>query len=171
MEQGYLGDIADFANGKTRPPQIPNGIVPIYGGNGILGYTNQQNSVGETLVIGRVGAYCGSLYFENRPIWVTDNALRAIPKKDFYSKYLYFLFRSLELNSLAEGSGHPLLTQKLLKSIEIIIPTDEEVLQFNKIVDPLFQKKFINRSQITTLEHLRDTLLPKLMSGAVRVRL
>lgn len=170
-EEGNLGEIADFANGRSRPPQAPGNVIPIYGGNGVLGYTDIANSDGETIVIGRVGAYCGSLYFENRPIWVTDNALRVIPKQDIFTKYLFYLLQSLELNSMAEGSSHPLLTQTLLRSIEIVIPPNKRVLGFNSVVNPIFQKKFNNQSQIHTLEKLRDTILPKLMSGEVRVRL
>nr|AGC72449.1 type I restriction-modification system, specificity subunit S [uncultured bacterium A1Q1_fos_493] len=166
-----LESLGDFSNGKSRPPQVENGPIPIYGGNGILGFTDIYNSEGESIVIGRVGAYCGSLYFENRPIWVTDNALLATPKRADFSKYLFYLLLSLNLNSMAEGSSHPLLTQKLLNSIEIPVHTETAILQFNEVVEPMFAKRFKNLSQIKTLEVLRDTLLPKLMSGEVRVQL
>ena len=68
-----LGDIVTFGNGKVRPNS--KGNIPIYGGNGILGYCDKFNYSGETIIVGRVGAYCGSVYYENRPIWVSDNAL------------------------------------------------------------------------------------------------
>ena len=61
-----LGDIVTFKNGKERPTIIGN--IPVYGGNGILGYTSEKNQDKETIIIGRVGAYCGSVYFENRPV-------------------------------------------------------------------------------------------------------
>ncbi|MBN2541641.1 restriction endonuclease subunit S [bacterium] len=63
-----LGKLLVFGNGKTRPKSA--GEIPIYGGNGIMGYTNQKNYEYETIIIGRVGAYCGSVYYENKPIWV-----------------------------------------------------------------------------------------------------
>jgi len=50
-----LGDIVRFGNGKTRPKT--EGEFPVYGGNGILGYVSQSNYEGETIIIGRVGAY------------------------------------------------------------------------------------------------------------------
>ncbi|OQW90558.1 MAG: hypothetical protein BWK79_19550 [Beggiatoa sp. IS2] len=65
-------------------------FILIYGGNGILGYTAETNYEDETIVIGRVGAYCGATYYENRPIWVSDNALSAKPKNDNDAKFLYF---------------------------------------------------------------------------------
>ena len=79
-----LGDILHFGNGKTRPKH--DGDIPVYGGNGVLGYANQSNYEGETIVIGRVGAYCGAVYYENRPIWVSDNALSAFPKSGYDTK-------------------------------------------------------------------------------------
>mgnify|MGYP000182454807 FL=1 len=78
-----LDECTEIKNGKSRPKI--NGTIPIYGGNGILDYCNVSNVKGETIIIGRVGAYCGSVYFENKEIWVSDNALFAKPKSDFNS--------------------------------------------------------------------------------------
>jgi len=77
-EEGKLEDIALFFNGKSRPSE--GGSIPIYGGNGILGCTNVSNYSEKSIIVGRVGAYCGSLYFESRDIWVSDNALLVKPK-------------------------------------------------------------------------------------------
>lgn len=55
-----LKEIIVFKNGKKKPSS--EGSIPIYGGNGILGYTDQSNQDGESLIIGRVGAYCGCVY-------------------------------------------------------------------------------------------------------------
>ena len=87
-KQCLLGEIVKFGNDKSRPKT--EGIHPIYGGNGILAYTSETNYEGEIIVIGRVGAYCGATYYENRPIWVSDNALAATPKDNNNAKYLYY---------------------------------------------------------------------------------
>ncbi len=170
-EEGVLGDVADFNNGKSRPGSIENGTVPIYGGNGILGFTSSSNTDGISIIIGRVGAYCGSLYIENKPIWITDNALSAKPKNEKHSSYLFYLLKSFNLNQMAEGSSHPLLTQTLLNSILVIIPSKAKIDAFCEFADSTLQKIFFNQSQIRILEKLRDTLLPKLMSGEVKVTL
>ena len=168
-ERGRLGDIASFFNGKSRPNEIKNGSIPIYGGNGILGSTDRSNYSGMSIIIGRVGAYCGSLYLENKEIWVSDNALLSRPKNSNYIYFLFYLLKSLDLNSMAEGSSHPLLTQTLLNSIDIIIPPLEKVNSFDFQVKALWNKIYHNLTQIRTLTQLRDTLLPKLMCGEVRV--
>ena len=168
-EKDILSYFAEFFNGKARPKE--EGSVPIYGGNGILGYTNKSNYSGKSIIIGRVGAYCGSLYFENKDIWVSDNALLVKAKRDKTTQYLYYLLKSLDLNSMAEGSSHPLLTQTLLRSIEIQKPPINKILEFESLVDALQQKINSNKSKIHTLTTLRDTLLPKLMNGEVKMKM
>ena len=166
-EEGKLSYFADFFNGKSRPNEL--GTIPIYGGNGILGYTNKSNYFGKSIIVGRVGAYCGSLYYENKEIWVSDNALLVKPKFDNTTHFLFYLMKTLDLNSMAEGSSHPLLTQTLLKSIEILIPPIQKVNEFDKLVEDIRIKIDSNNNQIRTLTSMRDSLLPKLMSGEVRV--
>ncbi len=168
-KEGCLEDIASFHNGKRPDSIINGGNIPIYGGNGVLGYSANYNYEGTTVIVGRVGAYCGSLYIEQNPIWVSDNALVAKPIKSKYSSFLFFLLKYLNLNEMAEGSSHPLLTQTLLKSIPIILPPPELIESFVSQVDIWLNKINSNDNQTQTLETLRDTLLPKLMSGAVRV--
>ena len=168
-EDGCLGDLASFHNGKKRPDETIGGGVPIYGGNGILGYANLSNYDGTTIIVGRVGAYCGSLYIEHSPVWVSDNALVARSKQSKHSTFLFNLLKSFELNGMAEGSSHPLLTQTLLKAIPLPLPPDELIESYILEADLWLEKIEHNKSKIQTLEKLRDTLLPKLMSGEVRV--
>ncbi len=170
-EDGCLGDVASFHNGKKRPDDIIVGNIPIYGGNGILGYADKSNYEGITVIIGRVGAYCGSLYIERNPVWISDNALVAKPINKEHSSILFFLLKNLQLNEMAEGSSHPLLTQTLLKSIQIILPPEHLIEPFVCQADTWLNKIYKNNKQIRTLEKLRDMLLPKLMSGEVRVQL
>ena len=83
--------------------------------------------------------------------------------------YLFYLLKSMELNSMAEGSSHPLLTQTLLKSIDIRVHPWQKVLNFNEQVSEFWNNIYANQTQILTLTQTRDTLMPKLMSGEVRV--
>ena len=115
-----LSDAVKFGNGKVRPNN--EGLIPVYGGNGILGFGNEFNYKDDTIVIGRVGAYCGAVYYENRPIWISDNALSAKPTAISNAKFIYYYLKNLDLNQFAEGSSHPLVTQTLLNSIDISIP-------------------------------------------------
>ncbi|MBS1437254.1 MAG: restriction endonuclease subunit S [Bacteroides sp.] len=155
-----LGDIISLGNGKVRPKDI--GDIPVYGGNGILGYCNSSNYDGEIIVIGRVGAYCGSVYYENRPIWISDNALAAKSKKEYSTKFIYYLLKKLRLNDYAEGSSHPLITQNLLNAIDVLFIDDiEEQKSIASILSSLDDKIDLLYQENKTLEAMAETLFRK----------
>lgn len=157
MQNCKLGDVIKFGNGKVRPSS--EGATPIYGGNGILGYSADANYVGETVVIGRVGAYCGATYYENQPIWVSDNALSAKPKDKNNAKYLFYFLKHLDLNQHAQGSSHPLVTQTLLNSIDVEIVGDpDEQKAIAAVLTSLDDKVDLLHRQNKTLEAMAETL-------------
>ena len=118
-----LGDVIDFKNGKSIKKS--DGNIPIYGGNGILGYTDKSN-FSHTIVVGRVGAYCGSIHVEENLCWVSDNAIAGIPKEGQDLTYLYYVLKSLNLNSKQIGSSQPLITQSMLKDMVVDVEIDNE---------------------------------------------
>ena len=155
-----LRDIVCFGNGKARPKA--EGNIPVYGGNGILEYADQFNYDGETIIIGRVGAYCGSVFYENRPIWISDNALAAKPKGSNSTKYLYYLLKLSDLNQHAEGSSHPLITQTLLNSVEVMYCEDVIIQKaIAEVLSSLDDKIDLLTRQNKTLEDLAQTYFRK----------
>ncbi|WP_333978538.1 restriction endonuclease subunit S [Acinetobacter colistiniresistens] len=152
-----LSDVLKFGNGKSRPKE--SGEIPVYGGNGILDYTNCSNYSDETIVIGRVGAYCGATYYENQEIWVSDNALSAKALYGNDTKFLYYFLKNLDLNQFAQGSSHPLLTQTLLNSIEVGIPSSlPEQKVIASVLSSLDDKIDLLHRQNKTLEAMAETL-------------
>lgn len=162
-----LGDIISLGNGKVRPKETGN--IPIYGGNGILGYCNSSNYDGETVIIGRVGAYCGSVYYENRPIWISDNALAVKSKKGYSTKFIYYLLKNLKLNDYAEGSSHPLITQTLLNAIDVLFIDDiGEQKSIASILSSLDDKINLLHRENKILEAMAETLFRKWFIEEVR---
>ena len=152
-----LGDLLTFGNGKRKPST--DGSIPIYGGNGILGFTNESNYQDDTIIIGRVGAYCGSVYYETKPIWVSDNALSAKPKNRYNLKFLYYFLKQIELNQYAGGSSHPLVTQTLLNSLEFDVCTDPDIQKaIAEVLSSLDDKIDLLHRQNKTLEQMAETL-------------
>ena len=151
-----LGDIIDFKNGKSVKKS--DGVIPIYGGNGILGYTDKSN-FSHTIVVGRVGAYCGSIYVEENSCWVSDNAIAGVPKEGQDLTYLYYVLKSLNLNSKQIGSSQPLITQSMLRDmvvdIEINIEKQKRIANSISIID---QKIQINNQINQELEAMAKTL-------------
>ena len=95
-----------------------------------------------------------------------------VPKKDFYRYYLYlFMKNSVDLLTAMASGGTATLNLNTgdFSKIEVALPKEHELKTFHKTVEPMFDRIYLNQTQIHTLEKLRDTLLPKLMSGEVRV--
>ncbi len=152
-----LEEVLSFGNGNVKPKI--EGTIPIYGGNGILGFGNEFNYNGETIIIGRVGAYCGSVYFENKPIWISDNALSAKPKGENNAKFFYYFLKHINLNQWAGGSSHPLVTQSLLNSLEFSICINTKTqTAIASILSSLDDKIDLLHRQNATLEKMAETL-------------
>lgn len=158
-EHTKLGELMTFGNGKSRPKT--DGPIPVYGGNGVLSYTDHHN-IENAVLIGRVGAYCGSVYLEQGICWVSDNAIFAkskITKDEFFD---YFLLKRLNLFNHHVGTGQQLLTQEILNNIEVPKPVTEQIELFNRKAASVFETIFTNSREIIRLQELSDLLLSRL---------
>lgn len=163
---GTVEELISFSNGKKRPNEV--GHIPVYGGNGILAYTSVSNNK-DCIIIGRVGAYCGSLYYSAQPCWVSDNAISAKSKDDNSQLFSYYLLKNASLPSRHIGTSQPLLTQGILNAIPCSVPNKDSINKFNEICESLQAMIDNNSEENLNLSHLRDTLLPKFMSGEINV--
>lgn len=161
-----LEEIISFSNGKKRPDT--EGKVPVYGGNGILSYTDKSNAE-NCVIIGRVGAYCGSLYLSIEPCWISDNAIKAEAKNSKSQMFIYYLLQELALSNRHIGTSQPLLTQGILNAIPFTCPSEEGIISFCKKANDIQKLIDMNTIENKRLSELRDTLLPKLMSGELDV--
>lgn len=164
-EYGRLSEIMSFGAGKERPKS--GSLFPVYGGNGILDYCDFYNNE-NVIIIGRVGAYCGSVYYEPMKCWISDNALYAVSKRD--TRYFdYYLLKHMHLNTRHIGTGQPLITQGLLNRLKTIIPPRKLVGQFDGIVAKLLAQHSSLQQMNRNLSSQRDLLLPRFMSGKLEV--
>jgi len=170
-EEGYLDNLVTVSSGKglKRSNYVENGSFPVLGANGEIGRAEEYLLDEEVIFTGRVGTL-GNIFISKGKVWLSDNTLIASPK--FYRQFhfVYFLLKTAHLEDLNVGSTQPLIRQSDVKQIEISIPPITILERFSAQTQILFAKIDINQSQICTLAALRDTLLPKLMSGEVRVR-
>jgi type I restriction enzyme S subunit len=116
---------------------------------------------------GTVGKYC----LLSEPMAYSQSNYGILPRyKDcFFFTYLLVAHSVDELQSAAYGSVFDTITTDTFKGISISLPKEENIIQFEESMKPFFFKILINQTQIRTLTALRDTLLPKLMSGEIRV--
>ena len=160
-EYTKLSDLMVFGNGKSRPKT--NGTIPVYGGNGVLSYTDKYNAE-NTVLIGRVGAYCGSVYLEQSICWVSDNAIFAKSKITNDEFFDYFLLKGLNLFNHHVGTGQQLLTQDILNNIEVPKPDIDQIGMFNMKAKSVFETISANKCEIIRLQKLSDLLLARLAS-------
>ena len=154
-----LGDLISFSNGKARPKA--NGAIPVYGGNGILSYTDQSNAE-NVVLIGRVGAYCGSVYLETASCWVSDNAIFAKSKICEQEFFDYYLLKYLNLYNHHVGTGQQLLTQDILNKIDVPEPPKEDIILFNEKASGLYGTISKNVAESRLLEQASELILSKI---------
>jgi type I restriction enzyme S subunit len=165
-----LGEVFKLKSGKTKPIDTSEfGNYPVYGGNGILGYTNEKNFNKETIIIGRVGEYCGSVYLANEG-WVTDNALYVVAKKiDYNNIFLCYLLKYLNLNQFSSETGQPLMTQTIIYSLLIPLPPLPEQQRIAEILSQIDQTIEKEQQYKEKLQKIKQGLMQDLLTGKFRV--
>ena len=158
-EMGILEDLVEFKNGKSKPKE--SGLYPVYGGNGIIEFVNEYNNE-NVIPIGRVGAYCGSLYRELGKCWISDNAIAAKSKINC-NMFTYYLLKDLKLNERSEGTGQPLITQGLLNNIVMPKPKSELIFEFEKYVNKFFVQQNFYEKENQKFEELKELLLGRMV--------
>ncbi len=166
---GCLADIAHITSGK-RPPSKQNeanskGTIPIVGASSIMGYTTEILYNEKIIVTGRVGTH-GVLQRFNSPCWTSDNTL--VMKSNFY-EFTFQILSLVDYKNMNRGSTQPLITQTDLKNVSVIIPTQKVLTEYEILVGALMNKYEANNIETKKNEQIRDTLLPKLMSGEIEV--
>lgn len=156
-QQMMLGDLVRFGNGKSIKPG-GEGLYPVYGSNGIIGGCNEfrhENGV----VIGRVGAYCGAVVYCPTKFWASDNTLVAYPASEqFDTKFLYYLLADAKLSRYAGGAAQPLVTQTVLKQVEVRVPPlpiQKRIASILSTYDELIEN---NQRRIKILESMARAL-------------
>ena len=167
--EGTLGEIMTITSGKHPKNRVSiktkDVNIPIVGAADIIGYTNEMLYSTPVLIIGRVGTH-GIVQRFSTKCWPSDNTLVIQTK---YYEMCYQLLKQIDYKKLNRGSTQPLITQTDIKGVEVIIPPIEILEEYENRVSILFHS--INNYDIenSTLSALRDTLLPKLMSGEITV--
>ncbi len=112
-----------------------SGKYEVFGGNGLMGYCNRYNVTNENFIIGRVGAYCGNVRFNNQKRWISDNALIFSLFKDESYNYVFHLLTASRLNSLNSSNAQPLITGNKVINFNIPYPPKEEQTKIASFLD------------------------------------
>ncbi|MEP1152187.1 MAG: N-6 DNA methylase [Balneola sp.] len=159
-EMVELGEIIKLSSGKgLTSNNIVDGPYPVYGGNGINGYHNEYFLDEPTIVIGRVGAYCGAVHITEPKSWVTDNGLYVTSfLKEIELQFISQLLTQLNINRFAKVGGQPSISQKTVTELSITLPPvviqrqivtqikrEQELVSANKQLIDIFEQKIKDR--------------------------
>ena len=136
-----LGNLVSITSGENlTSKQMHNGKIPVYGGNGITGYHSKANIFEETIVIGRVGYYCGSIHLTPCQAWVTDNAFITQYSKLLNRDFLIYLLTALNLGKCCNATAQPVVSGKKIYPLLIALPPFKEQQRIVAQIEKLFEQ-------------------------------
>lgn len=180
-EVGTLGEVISIYDSKRIP--LSSGerekmkvgqLYPYYGAASIMDYVNDYIFDGEYILMGEDGTVQTPdgfpiLQLATGKFWVNNHAHIFEAKPPFTNFFIYTFLKQTNISGIVTGAVQPKINQEALKNIEFPIPPIEKTNEFITVTNEFWNRIKSNTQQIRTLTQLRDTLLPKLMSGEVRV--
>ncbi len=168
-ENVYLGDIVAITTGKgsTKANLSEYGKYPLYGANGIMGRSQSYLLNEKVIVTGRVGTL-GVVRAVVDKAWFSDNVIIMKPDPSIFG-YVFYVVCGIDYTSLNRGSTQPLITQTDLKNQRVKLPPRSTLQRFENSYAVIFNQIQVNKRQMSTLVAIRDSLLPKLISGKIEI--
>jgi type I restriction enzyme S subunit len=165
-----LGDIILLEYGKgIHTTKRQNGKIPIYGSGGLMGFQKEFLVKGPGIIVGRAGCP-GKIHLVKENFWPIDSTFYVKTNEDYFF-YIYYLLKKMDLGFLNSGSAVPGLNRNTAYKQKINFSNEEKIKVFNDFCKKLFNKVWNNEIEIEILSQIRDSLLPKLISGKIRVPL
>ncbi len=166
-KEGKLGELIEVKYGKDHK-KLGDGSIPVIGSGGIMRYANKALFDGESVLIPRKGSLDNVMYIDE-PFWTVDTMFYTKMKIPHVAKFVYQYMKTLDLVNMNVGSAVPSMTADVLNNILLEIPSQTTLDDYERIVTPFYKKTKSNQQQMQTLTTQRDALLPRLMSGEVKV--
>lgn len=164
---GKFSELVEIKYGKDHK-SLASGHIPVYGSGGIMRYAEKSIYNKESVLIPRKGSLNNILYV-NHPFWTVDTMFYTIMKEDGLAKFVYLFIKPFDLLSMNSGSAVPSMTTDILNNIKLVIPPKSVFIEFENLIKPLFVKQGQIKDEIDKISLLRDTILPRLMSGEIKI--
>lgn len=166
-KMGTLSELIEVAYGKDHKQQ-PDGPYPVYGSGGVMRHVAKPLYTGESVLIPRKGTLNNVMYV-NGPFWSVDTMFYTKMKKNHVAKFVFHFVKSKDLAAMNTGSAVPSMTKDLLNAMQLVIPSDAWFQNFDDELIPLYSQIDHCEKENRALSGLRDSLLPRLMSGELDV--
>mgnify|MGYP005651910617 CR=1 FL=1 len=176
---GKIKDVIKIFDGKRIPlstmeRENRKGNIPYYGATTIIDFIDNHIFDGKFLLLGEDGSVVHDdgtpfIQYVSGKFWVNNHAHVIQGKNSFNTEIIYLFFKNLNIHPWVTGAVQLKINQSNLLSIPIIIPNENFLKKINQITFPIFSNLLKNEKSISILTKTRDALLPKLMSGEIRV--
>jgi type I restriction enzyme S subunit len=147
---------------------LNDGIYPLYGSGGIMRYVESPLYQNNSILIPRKGTLSNLFYLEE-PFWSVDTMFYTEIHNPIYGKYLFHCIKELDIASMNVGSAVPSMTTKVLNELMVLNPDSTILSKFDEIVSAFYETLNYNNQEVKELTNLRETLLPKLISGELEI--
>lgn len=172
-EQRKLGEVAiEFKSGVSlRADEIEhNGAYPVYGGNGLRGYTSTYNHDGEFALIGRQGALCGNMNYSVGKAYFTEHAVVVQANENNDTRFIYYLLDTMQLGQYSDQSAQPGLAVNKLIKLENVFPDKTEQVKISTYFSTLDHLITLHQRKCYCLKKLRDGIIQKILSRELRFK-
>ena len=168
---GTLGELCNFKRGKNLLSKnaIDEGVPVVAGGLEPSCYHNVANTGAPVITVSGSGANAGFMRMYHVPVWASDCSFIDISCENFYFVYCFLKVNSKLLKHAQTGAVQPHVKPSDIHDFELAIPDKESIYDFQDKVKPFFDKIASIQKENSRLSLLRDTLLPRLMSGEIEV--
>jgi len=177
MKKIKLGDLIKLASGDIKPIDTNQNYsstfpFPVYGGNGIMGYSKEFNNSDKKIIIGRVGEYCGITRLISQKCWITDNALFTTKiESSILMEYLIYKLQFEDLSKLRSIGGQPLVSQKPIYNLALIIHNSiKEQIAIAKVLQAADKEISLLKAKADKLREQKKGLMQQLLTGKVRLK-
>ena len=168
---GRLGELCDFKRGKNLLTKnaIDEGVPVVAGGLEPSCYHNVANTGAPVITVSGSGANAGFMRMYHVPVWASDCSFIDISCENFYFVYCFLKVNSKLLKHAQTGAVQPHVKPSDIHDFELVIPDKESIYEFQDKLKPFFDKIAAIQKESSRLSRLRDTLLPRLMSGELEI--
>jgi type I restriction enzyme S subunit len=162
-----LSNLLTVKYGKDHK-HLSDGIYPLYGSGGIMRYVEKPLYQHNSILIPRKGTLSNLFYLEE-PFWSVDTMFYTEIHNPIFGKYLFHCIKALDIASMNVGSAVPSMTTKVLNELRILNPYNLVIQEFDSVLSAFYNSVNQNKKETEDLTILRDTLLPKLISGELEI--
>ena len=167
-EYFLINDVcSEFKSGKNIKADsvFECGEYPVYGGNGLRGYTSSYNHEGSYVLIGRQGALCGNVRSVYGKTYITEHAIAVAGNEKSNTNFLHYLFLKMNLGQYSDQSAQPGLAVNKLLKLKVALPIISEQTKIAKFLSLLDERIATQSKIIEDLKKLKSAIIEKVFNG------